>query len=74
MKKLNNEQRTIVDACRQQIAALQTEQDKVFGAMVEQLGSLADGTEDWIFDYVYNTNVNPSDEYLDYVKDKLFEQ
>lgn len=74
MKKLNSEQRLIVEVLRKEIAALQIKQDEIYENMLSKLGEVDEQIEDWIFDYVYNCNVSPSEEYLKFVEEKLFEQ
>lgn len=73
MTKLNNEQRLIVEEHRKEITALQTKQDEIYEDMLSKLGEVEEPTEDWIFDYVYNCSGSPSEEYLNFVEEKLFE-
>jgi len=73
MTKLNSEQRLIVEEHRKEITALQTKQDEIYEDMLSKLGEVEEPTEDWIFDYVYNCSVSPSEEYLKFVEEKLFE-
>lgn len=73
MKKLNSEQRLIVEEHRKEITALQTKRDEIYEDMLSKLGEVEEPTEDWIFDYVYNCSVSSSEEYLKFVEEKLFE-
>ena len=73
MTKLNSEQRLIVEEHRKEITALQTKQNEIYEDMLSKLGEVEEPTEDWIFDYVYNCSVSPSEEYLKFVEEKLFE-
>lgn len=60
MKKLNDEQRKLVDNARAEILVLNTIIDAKYLNLVDALGKdLSEDMEGWLFDYVYNPEWGP---------------
>ena len=71
-KKLNKEQRVLVEAAKESILILQNNQDKIFDKLVEHLNIEDDLDINWIFDFIYNTDELSSD-YYKMVESSIFE-
>jgi hypothetical protein len=72
-KKLNEEQRVLVEAAKKLILILQNDQDKIFNNLINDLNVEDASDNDWIFDFIYNTG-ELSDDYYKMVESSIFEQ
>jgi hypothetical protein len=72
-KKLNKEQRVLVEAAKKLILILQNDQDKIFNNLINDLNVEDASDNDWIFDFIYNTG-ELSDDYYKMVESSIFEQ
>lgn len=68
MKKLNQEQRKLVEECREAVKQLSIQQEALYDKLCEEV----DYESDWLFDYIFNSMLVDS-HYEVLVREHLFE-
>jgi hypothetical protein len=71
-KKLNKEQRVLVECAKREISSLQKKQDELFDNLINDLLIEDESDIGWIFDFVYNAG-ELSDDYYKMVESTIFE-
>lgn len=71
-KKLNEEQRVLVECAKREISSLQKKQDELFDNLINDLLIEDESDIGWIFDFVYNAG-ELSDDYYKMVESTIFE-
>ena len=71
-KKLNKEQRVLVESSKREISTLQKKQDELFNKLINDLLVVDESDINWIFDFVYNAG-ELSDDYYKMVESSIFE-
>ncbi len=71
-KKLNEEQRAVVEDVKRKILDLQEKQNELFNNLTESLDINEESDLNWMFDFVYNAG-ELSDEYYKMVESTIFE-
>ena len=70
-KKLNEEQRVLVEYAKREILTLQKKQDELFDNLINDLLIEDESDINWIFDFVYHTG-ELSDDYYKMVESAIF--
>lgn len=71
-KKLNEEQRVLVEYAKREISTLQKKQDELFDNLINDLLVVDESDINWIFDFIYNAGELSSD-YYKMVESSIFE-
>lgn len=71
-KKLNEEQRVLVEYAKREISNLQKKQDELFDNLINDLLVVDESDINWIFDFIYNAGELSSD-YYKMVESSIFE-
>jgi hypothetical protein len=71
-KKLNEEQRVLVEYAKREILTLQKKQDELFDNLINDLLVVDESDINWIFDFIYNAGELSSD-YYKMVESSIFE-